>query len=107
MRGECLLRLGETTKAVPELHKSLELNPSLAHAHVLLSKAYDEAGKTDLALAHLEKGAVEDQDGSVHYRLFLLYRKLNQPAKAQEALRRSRELRETAHPPLEVETRAR
>ena len=106
MRGDCLVRLGETAKAVPELHKSLELNPRLAHAHVLLSKAYDEAGKIDLALAHLEKGVVEDQDGSGHYRLFLLYRKLNQPAKAQEALRRSRELREAAHPALEVEPQA-
>lgn len=96
MKGEALMLLGETGAAVPALQKSLELDKNLARAHLLLGKAYSGQGKLDEALLHLEKGAVADKDGSAHYQLFLLYRRLQQPEKAQQALRRSQELRQSA-----------
>jgi tetratricopeptide (TPR) repeat protein len=96
MRGDALVRLGDSTGAIPSLEKSLELNPGLSQAHVLLGKSMAEAGKFELALAHLEKGLDSDKDGSVHYQLFLIYRKLKRPAEAEAALRKSQNLRQAA-----------
>ena len=98
MQGDALVQLGETQEALAPLNRSLELNPSLDRAHVLLGKVYSAQGKLDEALKHLEKGAVADKDGSVHYQLFMLYRKLNQPGKAATALHASQELRNAATP---------
>jgi tetratricopeptide (TPR) repeat protein len=98
MQGDALVQLGETQEALAPLSRSLELNPSLDRAHVLLGKVYSAQGKLDQALKHLEKGAAADKDGSVHYQLFVLYRKLNQPEKAAVALRASQELRSAATP---------
>jgi tetratricopeptide (TPR) repeat protein len=92
MRGDVLVRLGEMQQALAPLNKSLELNPSLTRAHVLLGKVYGAQGNVDEALRHMEKGAVTDKDGSVHYQLSVLYRKLNEPEKAAAALRASQEL---------------
>lgn len=93
MRGDALVRLGETQEALAPLKKSLELNPELTRAHVLLGKVYSAQGKLDDALRHLEKGAATDKDGSVHYQLSVLYRRLNQPEKAAVAFRASQDLR--------------
>ena len=98
MQGDALVQLGEMQEALPPLNRSLELNPSLDRAHVLLGKVYSAQGKLDESLKHLEKGAAADKDGSVHYQLFVLYRKLNQPEKAAIALRASQELRNAATP---------
>ena len=98
MQGDALVQLGETQEALAPLNRSLKLNPSLDRAHVLLGKVYSAQGKLDEALKHLEKGAVADKDGSVHYQLFMLYRKLNQPGKAATALHASQELRNAATP---------
>jgi tetratricopeptide (TPR) repeat protein len=98
MQGDALVQLGEMQEALAPLNRSLELNPSLDRAHVLLGKVYSAQGKLDESLAQLEKGASADKDGSVHYQLFVLYRKLNQPEKAAVALRASQELRNAATP---------
>ena len=100
MRGDALVQMGETPDALASLTRSLELNPALTHAHVLLGKLYGAQGKLDEALKHLEKGASADKDGGVHYQLFILYRKLNQPERAASALRASQELRKAATPPI-------
>jgi len=96
MRGDALVQLGKTQEALVPLSKSLELNAELTRAHVLLGKVYSTQGKLGEALSHLEKGAAADKDGSVHYQLFVLYRKLNQPEKAAAALGASQELRKAA-----------
>ena len=93
MRGDALVQTGEAEAAVSALQKSLELNPKLAEAHVLLGKAYRTAGKDEQALHHLERGAQADTDGSVHYQLFTLYRKMKQLDKAKAALKVSQSLR--------------
>jgi tetratricopeptide (TPR) repeat protein len=96
MRGDALVQLGTTQEALVPLNKCLQLNPDLTRAHVLLGKVYSAQGKLDEALRHLEKGAAADRDGSVHYQLFVLYRKLNQAKKAAAALDASQELRRHA-----------
>ncbi|PYT21583.1 MAG: hypothetical protein DMG57_38235 [Acidobacteria bacterium] len=96
MRGDALVQIGETQEALAPLNKSLKLNPELTRAHVLLGKVYSAQGKLDEALRHLEMGATADKDGSVHYQLFVLYRKMNQPEKATAALHASQEVRKAA-----------
>ena len=96
MRGDALVQLGATQEALVPLNKSLQLNPELIRAHVLLGKVYSTEGKFDEALKHLEKAAPVDKDGSVHYQLFVLYRKLSQPEKAAAALGASQQLRKAA-----------
>ena len=93
MRGDALVQMGQVEAAISALQKSLQLNPKLADAHVLLGKAYRTVGQDDQALHHLEKGALADTDGSVHYQLFMLYRKTQQPEKARAALKVSQKLR--------------
>ena len=93
MRGDALVQMGQTEAAIPALEKSLELNPKLTEAHLLLGKAYRTARKDEQALHHLERGAQADTDGSVHYQLFMLYRKTKQPEKAKAALKVSQTLR--------------
>jgi tetratricopeptide (TPR) repeat protein len=96
MRGDALVQLGETEEALKSLNKCLELDPGLTQAHVLLGKAYSAQGRAAEALAHLERVASTDKDGSLHYQIFLLYRKLNQPERAAAALRAYQELRNSA-----------
>ena len=87
MRGDALVQLEEVQEALAPLKKSLELNPELTRAHVLLGKVYTAQGNLAEAVKHMEKGAATDKDCSVHYQLSVLYRKLNQPEKADAAIR--------------------
>lgn len=93
MRGDALVQMNESDKARPSLERSLELNAKLLQAHVLLGKVYGNAGDMEKARLHLEKGAPSDTDGSVHYQLFRIYRRLNLEPLAAQALKRSQELR--------------
>ena len=93
MRGDALVQMGRVEEAISSLRESLELNSKLTDAHVLLGKAYRTVGQDEQALRHLEKGALVDTDGSVHYQLFMLYRKTKQLEKAREALKVSQKLR--------------
>ncbi len=96
MRGDALVQMGAAQEALAPLDKCLQLNPELTRAHVLLGKVYSTEGKLEEALRHLEKAAPGDKDGSVHYQLFVLYRKLNRPEKAAAALDASQKLRKRA-----------
>lgn len=93
MRGDALVQMGRVEEAISSLQESLKLNSKLTDAHVLLGKAYRTVGQDKQALRHLEKGALVDTDGSVHYQLFILYRKTKQLEKAREALKVSQKLR--------------
>ena len=93
LRGDALAQLGRNEEAIQSLKKGLDLNPELTQARLLLGKAYRMAGNDTEALRHLEKGASADTDGTVHYQLFLLYRKLRKPEEAKAALQKSQQLR--------------
>lgn len=71
-------------------------NGGLKQAYVLLGQAYRAQGNFELALANLERGASEDEDGSIHYQLFMLYRRARQLDKAKAALEISQQLRQAA-----------
>lgn len=96
MLGDALLQTGDHEGAVAALTKSLDLNGGLKQAYVLLGQAYRAQGNFELALANLERGASEDEDGSIHYQLFMLYRRARQLDKAKAALEISQQLRQAA-----------
>ena len=93
MQGSCLLRLGRPEEAIPLLRKALELEPELIRGHVPMGRALAALDRTEEAIEHFELGAHTDEDGSVHYQLFNLYRKLGKKEKAKDALRTSQKLR--------------
>ena len=96
MLGDALLQTGDYEGALAALTKSLELDASLADVYVLLAKAYRALGNFELAAANLERGVLEDEDGTIHYQLFMLYRQSGQLDKAKLALERSQQLRQAA-----------
>jgi hypothetical protein len=59
----------------------------------LIGKAYSETGRTQEAIAELKLGESSDEDGSLEYLLFLLYRKLGDAKDAQSALARMQTIR--------------
>ncbi len=92
-QGSCLLRLGRPQKSIPLLRRALALDPKLVGAHVPLGRALAILDRTEEAIEHFEQGAATDTDGSVHYQLFNLYRKLGLKEKAKSALHTSQKLR--------------
>jgi tetratricopeptide (TPR) repeat protein len=61
-----------------------------------LSKAEAALGNTPKAIAYLLPLAGQDQDGEIHYRLALLYRKLGDSARAEAAFATSNQLRQAS-----------
>ena len=62
-------------------------------ARALLAKVYTELGRSHDAVRQLEACLAADTDGSYHYRISLLYRKLGRKQEAAEALRASAQIR--------------
>jgi tetratricopeptide (TPR) repeat protein len=61
-----------------------------------LSKAEAALGHTQKAIEYLLRLAGEDQDGDIHYRLAILYRKLGDPGRAEAAFATSNQLRQAS-----------
>jgi tetratricopeptide (TPR) repeat protein len=68
----------------------------MVEASSLLGTAYVRLGQYASAVPELEKAAPFDFYGSVHYQLYLAYRKLGKPELAQKALARSQDLRRSS-----------
>ena len=91
--ARCFLALKDPRKAYDHARRASGIDPKLLAARGVMGKALAMEERTAEAALELEKAAPSDTDGSLHYQLFLAYRKLNQPAKALAALRRCTELR--------------
>ena len=78
------------------------LRPALAEetldyqARLDLAKAEAALGQTREAVDYLLRVAKQDEDGELHYRLALLYRKMGDSAKAEAALAASNQLRQAS-----------
>jgi len=92
--AKILMEQNQSNEAVSFLRKALELDPSFLKAHAQLGKAYAQTNQWEAALRHLELASTTDTDGSHYYQLFRAYTKLNQNAKAQDALAKSEELKQ-------------
>ena len=102
-RTETLYSLGrlyimdnENEKAVPLLRRALQLQPNLNEANGLLGTAYVRMGQFADAVPRLEKAAPLDHYGNIHYQLYMAYRKLGDAERAQKALARSRDIRQSS-----------
>ena len=91
--ARCYLALDDPGRAYQFARRAVEIDPKMFAAHRVMGRALALQDRTAEAVAELEKAVPSDRDGSVHYQIFLAYRKLQQPAKAEAALQRSRELR--------------
>lgn len=81
--------------ALPHLRRSLRAKPQmLSRVHVLIGKVYAETDRPREAIAELKLGASSDEDGSIHYLLARLYRKLGDTKAAEEALDRTKEIKD-------------
>jgi predicted Zn-dependent protease len=93
--AQSLLDQRKFAEAEPFLQKSLKAKPQmLPRIHALIGKAYAETGRTQEAIAELKLGVSSDEDGSVQYLLFQLYRKLNDTKDAQASLARMQTIRQ-------------
>ncbi|MFN0172978.1 MAG: tetratricopeptide repeat protein [Bryobacteraceae bacterium] len=91
--ARCYLALKDSRRAYEHARRASSIDPKLLQSYGVMGRALAIEDRTAEAVLELEKAAPSDTDGSVHYQLFLAYRKLNEAAKAQVALRRSTELR--------------
>jgi len=93
LMGEILSSLHEYAEAEPYVRKGLESKPQMRpHAHALLGKIYADAGRTSEAIQEMQLGLQDDEDGSLHYQLAVLYRKTGDLASFATMLRESKEL---------------
>lgn len=96
LMGRLYVQKRENEKALPYLQRALRVQPDLVDASSLLGTAYVRLGQFANAVPKLEKAAPLDHYGSVHYQLYLAYRKLGQVELAQKALARSQDLRRSS-----------
>jgi tetratricopeptide (TPR) repeat protein len=85
--AESMLGQNQFAEAEPFLMKGLKAKPQmLPHVHALIGKAYAETGRTQEAIDELKMGASSDVNGSLHYQLARLYRKIGDDKDASAAL---------------------
>jgi tetratricopeptide (TPR) repeat protein len=93
--AQSLLDQRQYAESEPYLQKCLNAKPQmLPRIHALIGKAYAETGRTREAIEELNLGASSDEDGSLEYLLFQLYRKLSDTKDAQIALARMQTIKQ-------------
>jgi len=94
MLAAILVQRHQFDEALSHLRKALAGRPEvLAKTHALFGKVYASQGRTDAAIAELQQALGADDDGSFHYQIAQLYRKLGDENAASKALHQSEELR--------------
>jgi tetratricopeptide (TPR) repeat protein len=94
LMGEILVNQHQYTEALPYLKSALNSGTSTAlKVHPLLGKVYASQGRDVEAVAELEQSLAADRNGSIHYQLYQLYKKLGDEKAAATALQKSEVLR--------------
>ncbi len=92
--AEILVYRRQYSDAAPYLRNGLNGAPDIVpRVHALLAKVYATDGRTTEAAAELKQALSADYDGSYHYQLYLLLRKLGDQGAATAALQKSEALR--------------
>jgi tetratricopeptide (TPR) repeat protein len=87
LMAEALLSIYRFDDAEPFLLKALNAKPQmLPHVHALLGEVYGHDGKTQQAIDQILLGIQTDEDGSLHYQLARLYRKIGDTKAAATAI---------------------
>jgi len=91
--GLLYLSQGRSEEGIAQLRRSVELNPKFWRGHYELASALDKGGRLDEAAREYEVALPDYRSaGEYHYRLGLVYMKLNDADKAREHLTRCEEL---------------
>jgi Tfp pilus assembly protein PilF len=94
MLGSIFVARHEFGKAEPLLRTGIRARGQMClHAHAALGKVYLNTGKTADAVRELRQASSADHDGSIHYQLYLAYKKAGDRDSAARALRESEALR--------------
>jgi tetratricopeptide (TPR) repeat protein len=64
------------------------------HVHALLAKVYAAAGDTGRAIRELRQALPADEDGSYHFRMFQIYKRIGNQEAAGEALKQAKAIRQ-------------
>jgi tetratricopeptide (TPR) repeat protein len=83
----------EYTRAEPFLTRSQNVSPELQpHVHALLGKVYAESDRIPEAIDEIRQGLSSDRDGSIHYQLARLYKRIGQIPLYAQAMQQAKEL---------------
>jgi len=94
MMGNILVTRHQFEKAEPLLKTGVHAAGEAGlRAHEALGKAYFSTGRTRDAIKELRQALPADRDGSIHYQLYLAYKKAGDASSAMAALRESDLLR--------------
>lgn len=94
LMGNILTGQREYARAIPYLKAALKGQPLLApKSRSLLARCYAAQNRIADAIEELRPALPEDTDGTLHYQLYLLYRKRGDREAAVAALRQSEALR--------------
>jgi tetratricopeptide (TPR) repeat protein len=91
--GLCHYLRKEPDKAIHFLRKAVSQDPNLLAAREQLGRVLVMQGQHAEAVPELEASLPVDSDGSLHYLLYVCYRKLQKPEKAKAALEASEQIR--------------
>lgn len=85
-------------EAIPFLTNALsDTSVNAPDAHALLGKIYAAEGKDHDAISEFEQALAADRDGSYHYQIYRLYRKIGDEKSAAAALQQFKALRTSPH----------
>lgn len=83
--GDILFSQNKLVEAEQHFAKALQFAPDMQEAHLAIERIASASGDVGKAVFHLKKAAeIAPTDGTPHYRLWLLYRKLGKTAEAQK-----------------------
>ena len=91
--GDSLVMAQRAEEAVLHLNAALDLDFSLVDAHAKLGKALAMLSRFEEAVSHLERASDLDHDGSIHYQMAMLYRRLGREEKAVASMKESQRLK--------------
>jgi tetratricopeptide (TPR) repeat protein len=94
MMGDILAYQRKFVQAEPYAKAALHRDPSnLPLVHALLGKIYASQGLTARAIQELRQALPADHDGSLHYQIAMLYKRMGDSPAEREALEESEALR--------------
>jgi predicted Zn-dependent protease len=94
MMGDILAYQRKFVQAEPYAKAALHRDPSnLPLVHALLGKIYASQGLTARAIQELRQALPADDDGSLHYQIAMVYKRMGDSPAEREALEESEALR--------------
>jgi tetratricopeptide (TPR) repeat protein len=94
LMADILIYRHEFAQAEPYAKAALHgAQSNLPLVHALLGKIYASQGRTPEAIKELQQALPDDRDGSLHYQIAMVYKKIGDERAAHEALKQSEALR--------------